>query len=99
MKDALPEHNGSQAYNAVRVDKFKRIVTALVRLSCLSLALVPAGLLYLGEFGKPPSFAVVGIFGVIFAIGIIFVEQRTGRVVVAIAAYLAVLATSLGNTT
>ncbi len=60
---------------------------------------MPAGLLYLGELSKPLSFAVVGIFGVIFAIGIIFVEQHTGRVAVAIAAYLAVLAASLGNTT
>ncbi|KAI1419982.1 hypothetical protein F5Y12DRAFT_720068 [Xylaria sp. FL1777] len=55
MKNVLPEHNGSQTYNAVGVHGFRVLHKALVLLLSLSLVLVPAGLLVLGEFENRPS--------------------------------------------
>ncbi|KAI0431893.1 hypothetical protein F5Y09DRAFT_330091 [Xylaria sp. FL1042] len=98
-RDVTPNHEASQTYNAIGVGIFTILHKAVVLLSSLSLVLVPAGLLLLGGFSKALSYGIVVIFGVIFAIVILLVEQRIGHAVLGIVAYLALLATFLANTT
>jgi hypothetical protein len=71
---------------------------ALTTLLSSSLVLVPVGVLYLGTLNKTLSFVVVVVSGLAFAIALIIIEQRIGRVIVGVAAYYALLATLLGNT-
>lgn len=77
----------------------KTLIILSTTLLSSSLILLPAGVLYLGGLSRPLSFAVVGIFGVVFAIALMLIEHRIGHAVVGIVAYIAVLATFLANVT
>ncbi|KAJ2994446.1 hypothetical protein NUW58_g1559 [Xylaria curta] len=101
--DTLPNIHGSQTYNAIETDRLMRLSVALKTLFTAvfsaSMILVPAGMLYLAGLSKLLSFAVVVVFGVVFATALMLVEHRIGHVAVGVAAYLAVLATFLANVT
>ncbi|RYC65385.1 hypothetical protein CHU98_g821 [Xylaria longipes] len=103
LKNPLPDNDGSQTYNPVGVSCFRHLHTALIALSTTllssSLILIPTGILYLAGLSRPLSFAVVVVFGVVFAIALILIEHRIGHAVVGIVAYIAVLATFLANVT
>lgn len=50
---------------------------------------MPAGILYLAGFSKQLSFGVVAIFGGLFAIVMVLIEQPIGHAVVGVVAYIA----------
>ncbi|KAI0490586.1 hypothetical protein F4859DRAFT_13009 [Xylaria cf. heliscus] len=103
LRNPLPDNDGSQTYNAVEVYRFRFLLKTVVTLSTTllssSLLLLPAGILYLAGLSRPLSFAVVVIFGVVFAIALMLIEHRIGHAVVGVIAYIAVLATFLANVT
>ncbi|KAI1745884.1 hypothetical protein F4680DRAFT_399509 [Xylaria scruposa] len=71
LKNPLPDDNSSQTYNAVEGSCFRylhtTLVTLLTALLSPSLVLMPAGISYLMGLRRPFFFAVVVIFGVVFA--------------------------------
>ncbi|KAI1122126.1 hypothetical protein F5Y10DRAFT_81846 [Nemania abortiva] len=98
-KGRLPDTGGTQTYHIVEANAFMFLEKALTTVSSSSLILVPSGIIYLAGFSRPLCFGVVVIFGVLFALALIFIERRIGHAVVGVVAYIAVLATFLANVT
>ncbi|KAI0447490.1 hypothetical protein F4803DRAFT_546008 [Xylaria telfairii] len=103
LRNPLSYEGGSQTYNSVEANCYryldKTLIISSTTLLSSSLILLPVGILYLAGLSRPLSFAVVGIFGVVFAVALMLIEDRVGHAVVGIVAYIAVLATFLANIT
>ncbi|KAI0814308.1 hypothetical protein GGR55DRAFT_675599 [Xylaria sp. FL0064] len=98
-RDAIPDHKGSQTYEAIGVNIFLTLHKVAVILCSLAFVLVPAGLFLLAGLSRALSYGVIVIFGILFSVAILIVEQRIGHAVVGIVAYLAFLATFLATAT
>ncbi|KAI1821860.1 hypothetical protein F4861DRAFT_430709 [Xylaria intraflava] len=95
-KPALPDNGGTLYYTSVSECKIKLLCVVFAVLFVISVVVTPSGILYLGQPEEANAFVIWLIFGAIFAIPLLFVEQP-GRAIVGIVAYMAMLATVMPN--